>query len=86
MKMIKKQVGSGIENLRTIDRLRKVPNAFKLIKTEEISMILGFARFKNRFEKTKILSEAKNVKIHQKRDPKWSQKPSNNYPNIDREI
>ena len=40
-----------IEILRKIDRVRKVPNAEKPIKTNGFLMISWFAGFKNRFVK-----------------------------------
>ena len=53
-------------------------------------MILGFARFKNRFEKNEQIMKkrsrkscAKTLKNHQTNDPKWSHKPLKNHPKID---
>ena len=55
-------------------------------------MILGFARFKNQFGKSKKTSTnsfgkvmQKTLKIINNRDPKWNQKPSKKHPKIDAE-
>ena len=42
------EIKRKLEIYLTIDRLRKVPNAKKTIKTNDKSMILGFAQFKER--------------------------------------
>ena len=79
----------GIEILRKIGCVRKVPNANKPIKTKGFLMISWFARFKNRFGKLKKnmkkrcrTSDAKNIgkssEKSSKIDAKTMKKPSKN--------